>query len=824
MNKEQKFYNALEDIFVGAKIEGDSGFINLLKIKEKYYSEILAQFKREVDKCPEIEGDFKEEFFDKLYTFFNKYFSESGSVYFTKTANWQRVYEKVYTDNRDVVLFWKTHMLYYVKTDILFNSMDVNIEDDEKEKNYNFYFDVGGLQSRQNNEKRKIIYEFREVENKNYKDGSGNAKSKEVYIFDVMYSERGRITKIDKIVKETEIPDTILMKAFKTFEKQSEVDFFINKNARVFLTEQLDLYLHQILLEDDNKFHQKRLNQIKIIKLFAIKIIDFISQFEDELVRIWNKPKFVLNSNYVISLDKISKHILDKIWRHPNLIGQIEEWGELGMIDDEFDFSKDVECHKYLPVDTKYFKDLEIEILDQFENIDDSLDGRLIHSENYQALNTLQDKYNSKIQCIYIDPPFNTGKDFEYIDRYQDSSWLSIMNDRLNLAYKLLKDDGCLWLHLDENANNYGKELIKDKFDDINEIIFDTNATKDEEADLFGYKSFGDNFQLKHQTIYYARNLNKYKFNKLWKPNRNTTKLDIGWLDLIAEPIVEKPKKISDYKYYIKIWENGEMVKKFINVENEKIFPIGDIWNDIFSFMQSEMRVSESFSFTSSQKPENLLRRIVQSSTDEGDLILDFFLGIGTTTAVAHKLGRKWIGVEMGNHFNEWYYDGSDKKLGILGRMKWVLYNDQKIHSLNRRPHLSKDIDWQGGGFFKYYSLEQYEDTLRNMRYKDNQTTIFNDRNPFEEYIFFADNKLADVLEIEKENIKLNFNKLYENIDWPETISNLLGLPIKKIYEKSFILGNSEEEMEINIDFENMSDKEKLEFIQLIKPLLWWGE
>ncbi len=81
--------------------------------------------------------------------------------------------------------------------------------------------------------------------------------------------------------------------------------------------------------------------------------------------------------------------------------------------------------------------------------------------------------------------------------------------------------------------------------------------------------------------------------------------------------------------------------------------------------MQSEMRVSESFSFTSSQKPENLLRRIVQSSTDEGgDLILDFFLGIGTTTAVAHKLGRKWIGgVEMGNHFNEWYYDGSDKKI-----------------------------------------------------------------------------------------------------------------------------------------------------------------
>ena len=127
------------------------------------------------------------------------------------------------------------------------------------------------------------------------------------------------------------------------------------------------------------------------------------------------------------------------------------------MVDNKFDFSKDKMYHKNLPIDTKYFKDLETEILGEFDNIDESLDGRLIHSENYQALNTLQNKYNGEIQSIYIDPPFNTGKDFEYIDKYQDSSWLSIMDDRLNIAYKLLRDNGCLWLHLDENANNYGK-------------------------------------------------------------------------------------------------------------------------------------------------------------------------------------------------------------------------------------------------------------------------------------------------------------------------------------------------------------------------------
>ena len=156
--------------------------------------------------------------------------------------------------------------------------------------------------------------------------------------------------------------------------------------------------------------------------------------------------------------------------------------------------------------------------------------------------------------------------------------------------------------------------------------------------------------------------------------------------------------------------------------------------------------------------------------------------------------------------------------------MKWVLFNDQNITSLNRRPHLSKDINWQGGGFFKYYTLEQYEDTLRNMRYKDDQISFFNDRDPFGQYIFFADNKLVDVLKIENDNVELNFDKLYKDIDWPETISNLLGLPIKKIYEKSFVLQGDNEDMEINIDFEDMTNQEKLDFIQLVKPLIWWGE
>src|SRR5690554_3100744 len=113
MNKhEMKFYDALEDIFLGAKIEGDGGFVNLLSIKSAYYKKIIKDFKESVSNN-ELINAFKEEFFDRLYSFFEKYFSESGSVYFTKTRYSQNIYEQVYTDTKDVVLFWKTNVLYY---------------------------------------------------------------------------------------------------------------------------------------------------------------------------------------------------------------------------------------------------------------------------------------------------------------------------------------------------------------------------------------------------------------------------------------------------------------------------------------------------------------------------------------------------------------------------------------------------------------------------------------------------------------------------------------------------------------------------------------
>jgi len=805
---EIKFYTTLESIFTGAKIEGDSGYVNLLKIKEIYYHKILDIFKKEVQKN-QIINSFKEEFFDKMYSFFEKYFSESGSVYFVKTANWQRVYEQVYTDNRDVVLFWKTHMLYYVKSDTLFKSIEVEITDD-KELKHNFFFDVSEMKAKQNNEKKSLVFNFTETTENPEKLDRYN-KPVEVHNFAVAYSERGNKTKTEDIAKKLKITETLLVQAFTAFRKQSEVDFFINKDANKFLTEQLDMYLHQILLNEENKFEQKRLDEIKTLKEFALKIIKFIAQFEDELVRVWNKPKFAMQSNYVITLDKINKDIIEKLKTHPNLNQQIAEWHELGMVEKNFDietvfkdgmYNQTNPKYQYLPFDTKYFKDLEIEILQQFDNLDEQLDGRLIHSENYQALNTLQTKYKEKVQCIYIDPPFNTGHDFDYVDRFQDCSWLTLMDNRLQLSKKFLQNVGGFYLHLDQNADFWGRELMNKNFGNenfVNQIIWcyreGSNSkkyfnnkhdiivlySKEQEKNLFNYQDILED--------YAEGNIKKYKY-----------KDEKGNYRIMGRGIQSSP-------FCSKRDLSPEIEKQYPDLVYRHYLGDGKIPMDYWIIDVINQASNERADFLT-QKPELLIERIIKVSTNELGYVLDYHAGSGTTIAVAHKLGRKWLGVEMGNHFHT----------VDIPRLKKVLSGYVE--------GISKNIkEFKGGGFFKYYKLEQYEDTLRNMKYSsDKNLDIYNQRRAFEQYIFFADNKLADVLETEKDTIELNFEKLYKDIDFAETISNLIGLPIKRITKTTVVLQDGDSEKTINTDIANMTKLEKLEFVRMLKPLLWWGK
>ncbi len=774
-SKEQKFYKALQDVFIGAKIEGQGGFVNLMSIKSKYYRNIEGILKNDIETALKTYPSFRDELFDKLYSFFKRYFTESGSIYFNSTPFHNNIYEKVYTDEKDVILFWKTQMLYYVKTDRIFRSLPVEFD------GFKFYFDASKIESKKANEKRSLIFEL----NKILED--------KTIVFDVQYSEKGAKTKQDEILKAIKkkgiaITEEQLERAFRIFEKQSEVDFFINKNAKAFLQEQFKLWSYQYFWEGAKEWSADRVNQLQILKDVAFKLIDFISQFEDELVKIWNKPKFVKNSNYVITLDRIKDiSLVENILKHDNINEQIKEWKELGIVDENFKsndiFTIDLmgkhlsEKYQHLLVDTKYFKDLELEILSQFEDLDKALDGWLIKSENYQALNTILPKFKEKVQTIYIDPPFNTGDDFPYVDRFQDSSWLSLMKDRIAKSLGFLKKRGSFLLHLDENANELGKILVKDTFKQevSNEVIWDKGFRGTESKGIF---------QHAHDTVFFI----KISEDSTWnQPTQMYKDQNLGRYDKVDEDgrhyALIKRTRTDGTVYYGKTYPKEE----------------GKSANDVISYVPTMASTNKQrWEDFKTQKPEELLQIFIETASNQSDLVFDFFSGSGTTLATGQKSGRKWIGVEMGGYFESI----------LLPRMKEVLAGQG-----NHEPcGISKDLNWQGGGFFKYYELEQYEEALANCKYKDEDLFIVPSRSPYQEYVFMKDEKMLRALEIDYENKKVNvdLSKLYQNIDIAETLSNLTGKWIKKITQNQVEFADGSIVNTRDLDY------------RLIKPLIWW--
>jgi adenine specific DNA methylase Mod len=819
-NSEDRFYESLKDIFIGVKVEGISGYINLMKIKSVYFNKIFLLLKKEIEeKLKEFE-EFKEELYNKLYSFFKRYFSESGSVYFVSTPFSESIYEKVYTDKEDVGLFWKTHMLYYVKTDRIFNS--ITIETD----GFKFFFDVSKLEHKKAWEKKELIYELKEVR----KDGTIS--------FYVMYSEKGRKTKTSEIVKKLRekgirLHEEVLEKAFRIFEKQSEVDYFINKNAKQFLKEQFDLWLYQYVYTDETQFTEKRIKQLKVLKEIAYKIIDFISQFEDELVRIWNKPKFVLNSNYVITLDRVARKdggikVIEKIFKHKNFEMQVEEWKNLEIVDKNFKpndiFTQTLngkainEKYKFLPIDTKYFKDLELEILSLFDNLDNELDGWLIKSENYQALNTILPKFKEKVQTIYIDPPFNKKQDADYFYtvKFKDSTWITMLENRLRLAKDLLKDTGSIFVRCDYNGNMYVRLLMNEIFGNFqSEIILrrDTKPAKyigSETESLFFY-SCSDKLIFNKDIL--KREVRNYvEFHSPGEPNNKND----AYIVINGEkyyPPKGRHWSISKEKIYellrkgeIKLKEKNYIdilgrLNKFIPVrlENEYLL-LTNNWTDIHGYGKITDDMLNNYFQT--ENSEILLKRVIESTSNEDDLVMDFFLGSGTTTAVAHKLKRKWIGVEMGEHFYTI----------VLPRMKKVLAYDKS--GISKEKDVKEKYNKNNaGGFFKYFELEQFEQTLRNVKYASDDPFLAPGEDPYNQYIFMRDLKLLEALEVDYKNnkIKVNLSKLYDNIDIAETLSCVLGKMIKKITRD-----------EVEFEDGTKVNLKDLDY-KLIKPLIWWG-
>lgn len=848
---EQRFFSALKDTFIGHPIKGKSGYVNLMDLKAQYFAEIEPYIKKEIDK--QIEAKYREELFEKLFNFFDCYLNETGTVFFANSQIHKNLYEKVYSDRDDVALFWKTQKLYYVKS-------EANYDDLQTEVNgINIKFDASEIKHAKGNEKKSIqfymvkatkdevVFKIRYQEQSKYdklKEYTG-IKSKndlpellekfgtqihpnvffeptemDTSIFTTKKEQKECVyfensdDALESVKIEYSISDLNLMlqylhkngiilyeedlkKIFSIYKRQNEIDYFIHKDAEGFLKEQFDIYVYNWLFNDlDTDFDVATVKRMQNIKKITHKVIEYISRFEDELKAIWEKPKFVRNCNYVLTLDRLDKHtdIIEKLIKSPGWKNQIEEWQGLHneWTDDkgdvtkkewkEFDFAneKDFEknilqkgrlntAYQFSPIDTKFFPELKHQILNCFENLKENLDGQIIKTDNWQGLNTLKSKYKDSIDLIYIDPPFNTGSDFAYKDKYQDSTWLTLMENRVEIAKQLLKADSSFFLHLDPKANYLGRMLLDKHFshDDFrNEITWYYRR----------WNIAGKKLAANHDTIFWYVNGQKYHYNQLYIP--------------------KSEKSSAQGKAWKSVIVDG--VRKSIQTDEEtKGVPMPDMWEISMINPVSTERVGFS-----TQKPEALLKRIFDLTVNTNSLISDFFSGSGTTLSVAHKLKHKWIGSDIGEH----YYSV------LLPRMKKVLVGD--------KAGISDEVKFKGGGFFKYYELEQYEDVLAKSLYQwqglPAEGTGKKVENQIEQYSFLQDQKLLDAIEIdyEKKNAKVVFEKLYPDVEIAETLSNLSGKHIKQIFEDKVVFEDGSEVIYDEMTFEKYP---------WIKPLIWWN-
>ena len=371
-------------------------------------------------------------------------------------------------------------------------------------------------------------------------------------------------------------------------------------------------------------------------------------------------------------------------------------------------------------------------------------DNLIIKGNNLLALHSLKKEFEGKIKLIYIDPPYNTGSDgFSYNDNFNHSSWLTFMKNRLEVAKDLLRDDGCIFVQCDDNEMAYLQILMNEIFDFIQIVEIKMNEGAANE--------FQNPFMPKNceYGLYYAKNYNKRKYKPIWIErdvdnaynyfitNKNDEKDFKKWkVKSVKEVIKERQIDEKNIKQFVidnadsifqgigpkepgtglkeamirsKIndsWDvykrdskediytyKGRMVRFYIknigtNKQGKKIIQkeLGSLWSDIKT---TGIAPEGGVKLKNGKKPEVLLSRIIEMSSEESDIILDYHLGSGTTAAVAHKMNRQYIGVEQLN------YGENDSVV----RLQNVINGDS--------TGISKSVNWQGGGSFVYMDLAE---------------------------------------------------------------------------------------------------------------------
>lgn len=360
----------------------------------------------------------------------------------------------------------------------------------------------------------------------------------------------------------------------------------------------------------------------------------------------------------------------------------------------------------------------------------DVFDNHLIFGDNLLALKALEQEFTGKVKCVFIDPPYNTGSAFtHYDDGLEHSIWLGLMRDRLEIIKRLLVDDGSLWITIDDNEAHYLKVLCDEVFGRGNFIanaIWEKRTSRENRRvfsfnhdHLFIYSKNKNNFEKIRNPLGLTKEvLRRYKnpdndprgawqsvsanaqaghatpsqFYTLTLPSGREVNPPKGRCWLYTKEKMEKEIKAGNIWFGEK-GDNAPRIKKFLADYKDKGLTPETIWkaDDVGTNDEAKkglIQLLPNVPVFDNPKPEGLIERILHIATNPGDLVLDSFAGSGTTGAVAHKMGRRWIMVELGEHCHT----------HIIPRL-------QKVIDGTDQGGISKAVNWQGGGGFRYYRL-----------------------------------------------------------------------------------------------------------------------
>ena len=831
---EQKFRDILAEILQLDQAELDFGIYRIMNQKRKdieaflnnrLVPEVTKILKAQTAAGTDISA-MENEVFSHLAKFFSRYYE--GGDFISKRRYKDDAYAIPYS-GEEVKLYWANADQYYIKTSEYFKNYSFVLPTSRRK----VHFVLRDADTEQNNNKAANNMErrFQLCEEDCIAEDDG-----ELNIF-FTYELMPKTTKQDALIKDAEakivssfaegkyadfaelvnekVPTeknkerTLLMKHLQDYTAKNNFDYFIHKDLGGFLCRELDFYIKNevMFLDDLDATHiMEHLAQVKAIKLVGEKIITFLAQLEDFQKKLWLKKKFVVGCDYCITLDRIPRTLYSEIIAND---AQRKEWVRLFAIDEikgdimtegysEPLTEKFLEDNPFLVLDTKFFSaEFKHKLVGSMEKVDEECNGLLINSENFQALELLQDKYRETVRGMYYDPPYNTkSNEFIYKDSFRHSSWMSMMENRLALSSNLLNKYGAIMVSCDENENTNLKTVLNDVFSEENfltDIIWQGGGKNDQKY-----------FSISHEYI------QLFLKNKLFMDST-----DIRWLerkeniDLIYATF-EKIKKqypndmkmqekaLKDWYKSLPDGEPAKRQKHFNRVEARGIFfpdniskPENGYYYDVihpvtgkpckkpkggWRFVEETMKqqlADDRVFFGKDETTVPCRKSFLKETEYESPSTVIYLDNRVSTTLIKNLFNNKkvfnnpkyylligrllrLIGDTESMFMDAFAGSGTTGHAVIYlnredkGNRKYILCEMAEYFNSVTKPRIEKVIyseDWKDGKpvsrkgisqCFKYIRLEQYEDTLNNLQPK-NQRLDFDNENgkgDFEETYF----------------------------------------------------------------------------------------